>query len=410
MENKVVITGMGVVSPLGNDVESLWKSICAGQSGITPVTRFDASELPTRVAGQVSQEALEGQSSKDIRRRDLYTIYALIASDQAWKQSGLDIAKENPERCGTVVGSGIGGIHTLEEGHAAFLNGGYKKLSPLTIPKLLSNIAAGEVAIQLGLKGPNRALITACATGAQCISDAASAIRLGQADVMVAGGSEASVTPFAMAGFCAMKAMSRRTEEPQRASRPFDMDRDGFVMGDGAGIVVSESESHAKARGAAILGELAGFGETCDAHHITAPVPDGSGAIGAMRAALADARLTPDRVQYFNAHGTSTKHNDASESLALQTVFGSAMPPVSSTKSMTGHLLGAAGSLEAILCLLAIRDGVLPPSINYDTPDPECAVNIIANEAREAQVEVAMSNSLGFGGHNASLILRRYNG
>ncbi|MCC6695688.1 MAG: beta-ketoacyl-ACP synthase II [Candidatus Hydrogenedentes bacterium] len=410
MENKVVITGMGVVSPLGNDVESLWKSICAGQSGISPVTRFDPSELPTRIAGQVSQEALEGQSSKDMRRRDLYTIYALIASNQAWRQSGLDIARENPERCGTVVGSGIGGIHTLEEGHAAFLNGGYKKLSPLTIPKLLSNIAAGEVAIQLGLKGPNRAIITACATGAQCISEAASTIRLGQADVMVAGGSEASVTPFAMAGFCAMKAMSRRNEEPQRASRPFDMDRDGFVMGDGAGIVVLESEAHAKARGAAILGELAGFGETCDAHHITAPVPDGSGAIGAMRAALADAHLTPDRVHYFNAHGTSTKHNDASESMALQAVFGNAMPPVSSTKSMTGHLLGAAGSLEAILCMLAIRDGVLPPSINYDTPDPECAVNIIANEAREAKVEVAMSNSLGFGGHNASIILKRYNG
>ena len=410
MWNKVVITGMGVVSPLGNDVESLWKAICSGQSGISPVTRFDASELPTRIAGQVSDEALEGQSSKDIRRRDLYTIYALIAAEQAWKQSGLDIAAENAERCGTVVGSGIGGIHTLEEGHAAFLNGGYKKLSPLTIPKLLSNIAAGEVAIQLGLKGPNRAIITACATGAQCISEAAGTIRLGQADVMVAGGSEASVTPFAMAGFCAMKAMSRRNEEPQRASRPFDLDRDGFVMGDGAGIVVLESEAHAKARGAAILGEVAGFGETCDAHHITAPVPDGSGAIGAMRAALADAGLTPDRVDYFNAHGTSTKHNDASESMALRAVFGDTMPPVSSTKSMTGHLLGAAGSLEAILCLLAIRDGVLPPSINYDTPDPECSVNIIANQAREAKVAIAMSNSLGFGGHNASLILKRYDG
>jgi len=401
---------MGVVSPLGNDVESMWKAVCAGQSGIRTVDRFDPSELPTQIAGQSPTGELKDMSSKDLRRRDLYTLYALMASDQAWAQSGIDLSRENPERCGTVVGSGIGGIATLEEGHEAFLGGGYRKLSPLTIPKLLSNIAAGEVAIRLGLRGPNKSVVTACATGAQSISEAMHAIQLGLADAMVAGGTEASITPFGMAGFCAMKAMSRRNAEPERASRPFDMDRDGFVMGDGAGIVVLESEDHAKARGAAILGELAGSGETCDAYHITAPIPDGSGATGAMRAALANAALPPGAIDYFNAHGTSTKHNDASESLALRNVFGDAMPPVSSTKSMTGHLLGAAGSIEAIICWLAIRDGILPPSINYDTPDPECSVNLVANEARDAKVAIAMSNSLGFGGHNASLILKRYDG
>ena len=401
---------MGVVSPLGNDVETMWKGICAGRSGIRAVDRFDPSELPTRIAGQSPSGELADMSSKDLRRRDLYTLYALMAADQAWAQSGIDLARENPERCGAVVGSGIGGIATLEEGHAAFLGGGYRKLSPLTIPKLLSNIAAGEVAIRLGLRGPNKSVVTACATGAQSISEAMHTIQLGLADAMVAGGTEASVTPFAMAGFCAMKAMSRRNDEPERASRPFDIDRDGFVMGDGAGLVVLESEEHAKARGAAILGELAGTGETCDAYHITAPVPDGSGASGAMRTALANAGLAPAAIDYFNAHGTSTKHNDSSESLALRSVFGDAMPPVSSTKSMTGHLLGASGSLEAIICWLAIRDGVLPPSINYDTPDPECPVNLVANEARAAKVAIAMSNSLGFGGHNASLILKRYDG
>lgn len=410
MRTKVVVTGTGVVSPLGNDVETMWKAVCAGQSGIRRIDRFDPSELPTQIAGQTPPGEPADMSSKDLRRRDLYTLYALMAADQAWAQCGIDLNRENPERIGTVVGSGIGGIATLEEGHEGFLGGGYRKLSPLTIPKLLSNIAAGEVAIRLGLRGPNRSVVTACATGAQSIADAIHLIQLGHADAMVAGGTEASITPFGMAGFCAMKAMSRRNDEPERASRPFDIDRDGFVMGDGAGIVVLESEDHAKARGAQILGEVAGAGETCDAYHITAPLPDGAGATGAMRAALAQAQVEPSAIDYFNAHGTSTKHNDSAESLALRDVFGEKMPPVSSTKSMTGHLLGAAGSLEAIICMLAIRDGVLPPSINYDTPDPECPVNIVANEAREAKVAIAMSNSLGFGGHNASLILKRYDG
>ncbi|MCC6153506.1 MAG: beta-ketoacyl-ACP synthase II [Candidatus Hydrogenedentes bacterium] len=410
MRTKVVVTGFGVVSPLGNDVKTFWENICAGKSGIKTIDRWDPSPIPTQIAGLAPALDLPDMSSKDLRRRDLYTVYAMAAADQAWKQSGLDISKEVPERCGCIVGSGIGGIQTLEESHTLFLEGGYRKLSPLTIPKLISNMGTGEVAIRLGLCGPNKSIVTACATGAQSMSDAANIIRVGTADVMVCGGAEASVTPYGMGGFCAMKAMSRRNAEPQRASRPFDMDRDGFVMGEGAGVVVLESEEHALARGAEILGEFAGSGETCDAHHITAPRPDGTGAASAMRVALADAKTNASEAGYFNAHGTSTKHNDAAESLALKIIFGDAMPPVSSTKSMTGHLLGAAGSIEAIICWLGIRDGILPPSINYDTPDPECQVNLIANQAREAKYDVAMSNSLGFGGHNVSLILKRYNG
>jgi 3-oxoacyl-[acyl-carrier-protein] synthase II len=348
-------------------------------------------------------------SLKDARRRDLYTQYAMVAGDQAVSQAGLNIANEVPERCGAIIGSGIGGINTLEESHRQYLENGHKHLSPVTIPKLLANIAAGELAIRYGLRGPNKSVVTACATGAQCISEAVNMIRLDQADVMLAGGSEAPITAFTVAGFCAMRAMSRRNDEPQRASRPFDADRDGFVMGEGAGLVVLESEDHARARGADILGEVAGLGETCDAYHITAPSPDGSGVAAAMRTALKDARVNPADVGYINAHGTSTKHNDAAESLAFRMVFGqNGMPPVSSTKSMMGHLIGAAGSVEAIICLLAIRDGVLPPSINYETPDPECVVNIVPNQAREAPVAVALSNSLGFGGHNATLILKRY--
>lgn len=410
MRTKVVVTGLGVVSPMGNDVKTFWENVCAGKPGVRTIDRWDPSALPTQIAALAPTVELPDLSSKDLRRRDLYTIYAIYAADMAWRQSGIDMANEVPERCGTIVGSGIGGIHTLEEGHEKFLEGGYRQLSPLTIPKLISNMGTGEIAIRLGLRGPNKSIVTACATGAQSISDATALIRSGVADVMVCGGAEASITPFGMGGFCAMKAMSRRNDAPAKASRPFDRDRDGFVMGEGAGVLVLESEPHARARGAEILGEIAGCGETCDAYHITAPRPDGTGAAGAMRAALDDAQVNPAQVGYFNAHGTSTKHNDASEALALRIVFGEAMPPVSSTKSMMGHLLGAAGAIEAIICLLAIRDGVMPPSINYDTPDPECVINLVANEARPAKFEIAMSNSLGFGGHNASLLLKRYNG
>jgi 3-oxoacyl-[acyl-carrier-protein] synthase II len=400
---------MGVVSPVGNDIESYWRALREGRSGIRAIDHFDASELPSRIAGIAEDVELADMSRKDIMRRDRYVILALGAADQAWKHSGLDISKEDPFRCGVVIGTGIGGLYTIQEQVGKFTLEGAKRVSPLMVPKVLTNMAAGEVGIRLGLMGPNKAIITACASGTQSIGEAASIIRAGVADIMVAGGAEASVVGFGIAGFGAMKALSTRNDDPLRASRPFDLDRDGFVMGEGAGLLVLESEEHAKARGAEIYAEVLGHGETCDAYHVTAPSPDGRGAAEAMKAALRDASMNPEDIGYFNAHGTSTKYNEIGEAKALALVFGQdTMPPVSSTKSMTGHLLGAAGAVEAIACVMSIRDGVLPPNINYDTPDPECIVNIIANEAREAKIKAAMSNSLGFGGHNASVIVARY--
>ncbi len=408
MRTRVVVTGMGVVSPVGNDIATFWKALCEGRSGIGVIDHFDPADMSSRIAGQAEDVTPDGMTGKDIRRCDRYTVLALDAAMQAWRESGVSMDNQDPLRCGVIMGSGIGGIFTFEEQMTRFVHGGPRRVSPMSIPKILCNMGAGEIAIRLGLQGPNKAVVSACATGAHGIGDAANTIRAGLADVMVAGGAEASIVPFSIAGFAAMKALSCRNDEPERASRPFDADRDGFVMGEGAGALVLESEEHARARGAQILGEIGGCGETCDAHHITSPRPDGSGAAAAMKAALRDAKTGPETVGYFNAHGTSTKLNDAAETLALKDVFGDSMPPVSSTKSMIGHLLGAAGAVEAIACLLAVRDGVLPPNINYDTPDPECAANIIANEAWEADVAIAMSNSLGFGGHNTSLILRRY--
>lgn len=409
MKPKIVVTGLGIVSPVGNDLETYWTALREGRSGIRTIDRFDTTDLPSKIAGLAEDVEPEGLNRKDLSRRDRYVILALYAADQAWKDSGLDLAKEDPLRCGVVVGTGIGGLYTIQEQVTKFALEGPKRVSPLMVPKVLTNMASGEIAIRLGLMGPNKAIVTACASGTQSIGEGAQLLRNGDADVIVAGGSEASVVPFGMAGFCAMKALSTRNEEPVRASRPFDMDRDGFVMGEGAGILILETEEHAKARGAHIYGVVAGHGETCDAYHITSPRPDGSGAADAMRRALRDAAMDPSHIQYFNAHGTSTKLNEVGESLALCEIFGrDTMPPVSSTKSMTGHLLGAAGAIEAIACLMAIRDNVLPPNINYETPDPECPVNIIANEAREARVDATMSNSLGFGGHNASIIFTRY--
>jgi 3-oxoacyl-[acyl-carrier-protein] synthase II len=410
MRTRVVITGMGVVSPVGNGLDRYWDNLCAGKTGIRRVDRFDVSEFTTQMAGLAEPVEPEGVSGKDRRRMDLYTVYALTAAQEAWAQSGLEIGKDDPLRFGCMIGSGIGGIKTLEDNHALFLEKGARRLGPFTIPSLLCNTATGEVAIRYNLQGPNKAVVTACATGAQSIIDAVNSIRLGYADVVVTGGAEAPVTPYSLAGFGAMRAMSRRNDEPERASRPFDKDRDGFVMGEGAGVLIMESEEHAKARGAEILGEFGGGGETCDAYHLVAPKPHGIGAAAAMKNALHDAQVAPGTIGYFNAHGTSTHHNDVAESEALRDVFGDNTPPVSSTKSMTGHLLGAAGAIEAIACVQSIRTGVLPPSINYDTPDPECPVNLVANEARTADVACAMSNSLGFGGHNASLVVKRYEG
>ena len=408
MSNRVVVTGMGVVTPLGNTVPTFWEALCAGKSGIGPITRFDTTGYSSRIAGQVADVVPAGLSAKDLNRQDLYTTYALEAADQAWAQSGLDVSREDPYRCGVYIGSGIGGIETIANEVIRLHEGGPRRVSPLMIPKGLVNMASGNVAIRLGLRGPNKSIVTACATSTHCIGDAALMIRIGEADVMLAGGSEATIVPFGLAGFGAMKALSSRNDDPVRASRPFDLDRDGFVMSEGAGIVVLESEEHARARGAEIFGIVAGLGESCDAYHITSPRPDGEAAVAAMQKALHAAKVNAEDVGYYNAHGTSTKYNDSSETLALNKVFGDSMPPVSSTKSMTGHLLGAAGAVEAIACLLAIRDGVLPPNINYDTPDPECSVNLIANEAREAEVAITMSNSLGFGGHNAAIVLTRY--
>ena len=407
MSTKVVVTGIGVVSPVGNDVKTFWDNICAGKSGIRLIDRFDTSDLPAKIAGLAEDVEPDGLDKKEMRRMSRYSQFAIYAADQAWKQAGLDINAENPYRCGCIVGSGIGGLQEINEDSVRMAEGGSRRVSPMMVPKGLVNMATGAVAIRLGLLGANKCVVTACASGTHAIGDAANLIRMGKADIMVAGGAEATVIPFGIAGFCAMKALSTRNDEPERASRPFDLDRNGFVMGEGAGMMVLESEEHAKARGAEILGVVAGMGETCDAFHITAPRPDGSGVAAAMNEALREAKLNPADIDYFNAHGTSTKLNDAGECKALHTVFGEETPLSSSTKSMIGHLLGAAGGVEAVICLLSIRDGIVPPNTNYETPDPECQLNLVANVARETPVAATMSNSLGFGGHNASIILTK---
>jgi 3-oxoacyl-[acyl-carrier-protein] synthase II len=412
MNKKVVITGMGIVSPIGNTIDSFWSALCNGKSGISRITHFDPTEYKTQIAGEVGEVIPDGYSNKDINRQDPYSIFAIEASDQAWKDAGLDACKDSLDldRCGVVIGSGIGGITTIESEVIRLHEGGPRRVSPMTIPKGISNLGSGNVAIRHGLRGPNKSIVTACASSNHCVGEGADLIRLGRADLMLVGGAEAAITGFGIAGFAAMRAMSTRNDEPERASRPFDMERDGFVMGEGAGVMVIESEEHAKARGATILAEVCSLGESCDAFHMTAPLSDGSGGAKAMFNALNQSQLNAEDINYFNAHGTSTKLNEQGESKALQTVFGKDMPYVTSTKSMTGHLLGAASAIEGISCVMSIRDGIIPPTINYENPDPECEVNLVANEAREVKVNVAMSNSLGFGGHNASLILKRYNG
>lgn len=408
MNTKVVVTGMGVVSPVGNSLASFWNNLCAGRSGIRAITHFDTDKIASKIGGVAEDAVPAGMGPKEVRRQSRFTLFAMEAADQAWRQSGLDVSNENPFRCGVYFGSGIGGIDHIEENTVKNRLEGPRRISPFVMPQGLINMAAGVVGIRLGLKGPNLAIVTACATGAHCIGIAADTIRLGKADVMLAGGVETPVIPFGLASFSAMRALSTRNHEPERASRPFDLDRDGFIMSEGAGALVLESETHARARGAEILAEVAGSGESCDAYHVTAPDPEGKGAAEAMRAALAQAGMNPEEIDYYNAHGTSTKLNDASETRSLHLVFSENMPLVSSTKSMIGHLLGAAGAVEGIACIQSILTGVIPPNINYETPDPECRVNLVANEAREVTVRAAMSNSLGFGGHNATLIFRRY--
>jgi 3-oxoacyl-[acyl-carrier-protein] synthase II len=408
---RVVITGMGAITPLGNDVETFWRNVVAGRSGVGPITLFDASAMKTRIAAEVKgfdPEAWFGR--KEARRMDRYAQFALAATQQALQDARLDPAHVDRERVGVILGTGIGGIGALVQGVETLMTRGPDRISPFMVPMMLADTAPGLIAIAYGFRGPNMAVVTACASGTNAIGEAMHLIRRGDADVVIAGGAEAAILPVAVAAFNVMGAISTRNEEPERASRPFDRTRDGFVMGEGAGILILERLEHARVRGARIYAEVVGYGTSADAYHITAPLENGEGAALAMRRALADAGLSPRDIDYINAHGTSTPLNDKSETQAIKAVFGEAAydVPISSTKSMIGHLLGAAGAVEAIVCIRAITDGVIPPTINYEHPDPECDLDYVPNVARRKPVRTAMSNSFGFGGHNACVIFRRY--
>jgi 3-oxoacyl-[acyl-carrier-protein] synthase II len=408
---RVVVTGLGAVTPVGNTAEEFWASLTQGKSGIGPITRFDATGFPTRIAGEVKEfDPLKYVDKKDDRKLDLYLKYALACAVMAVEDAGLDPAKEDGDRFGVLVGSGIGGISTLLDSHKVLLDKGPDRVSPFFIPMLIINMASGLISMRFGARGPNSSVVTACATGNHAIGDATRIIQRGDADLMIAGGAEAIIVPLTIAGFCQMKAMSTRNDEPTRASRPFDAERDGFVCGEGGGLVVLESLEHARRRDARIYAEVVGYGMTGDAHHMTAPDPEGDGAARAMSSALRDGGLEPSAVGYINAHGTSTPYNDKFETIAIKRVFGehAKRVPVSSTKSMTGHLLGAAGGIEAIATTLAIHHGVLPPTMNYEKPDPDCDLDYVPNQARKQDVEVALSNAFGFGGTNATLAFRKY--
>ena len=402
---------MGAVTPLGNSVTETWEGICLGKSGIAPITRFDCTDFETKIAGELKGfDPLRYVNKKELRRLDDFIIYALAAAEMAMSDAELVIGEERAERTGVIIGSGIGGLTTVENEKVALLQGGPRKMSPFTIPAILANLASGHVSIRFGAKGPINCPVTACAAGSCGIGDAARMIEGGYADVMIAGGVDAAITPMSVAGFNAMRALSKRNDEPQKASRPFDRDRDGFVMGEGSGLVILESLPHALARGARIRGEFAGYGLTADAFHMAAPPPGHEGAARAMKAALCDAGMDASGIDYINAHGTSTPLNDAGESEAIKRVFGehAGQLAVSSTKSMTGHMFGAAGGVEAIFCLKALAEGVLPPTINLDHPDPLCDLDYVPHAARKKELRTAMSNTFGFGGVNAVLIFRKW--
>jgi len=409
---RVVVTGLGTVSPLGCSTPEFWASIVAGKSGVTRITRFDPTGFDTQIAAEVKDfRAEDFLDRKEIRRTDLFVQYGISASIEAVAAAGLT----NPngldlDRAGVIVGSGVGGIATLEEQHSNLIEKGPTRVSPFFIPMMIADMAAGMISIQLGYRGPNFAAVSACASGAHAIGEAFRMLVKNEADLIVTGGTEAAITPLSIGGFASMKAMSTRNDDPDHASRPFDRQRDGFVMGEGAGIAVLETLEHAKARGAEILAEVVGYGATADAHHMTAPSPAGEGAARAMRLALKEAGLPVGAVDYINAHGTSTPLNDKFETMAVKGVFGDHARElaISSTKSMTGHLLGAAGGIEFNICVLAVKNGILPPTINYQDPDPDCDLDYVPNQARPAKVDVAMSNSLGFGGHNVALLIKRY--
>ena len=407
---RVVVTGVGVVSPLGCGNGKNWDALLAGKSGIAPITRFDASDLPVRIAGEVKDFVAEDFiDKKEIKKMDLFIQYSLAAAQFAMEDSGLVITEENAERVGVLVGAGLGGLPAIERYHAALLEGGYKKISPFFIPMLIINLAPGHISIKYGAKGPNVSSVSACATGTHSIGDAYHMIARGDADAMIAGGTESTVTPLGIGGFAVMKALSTNNDDPTGASRPFDKGRDGFVLSEGAGIVVLEEYEAAKARGANIYGEVGGYSLSGDAYDLTSPAPGGEGAARCMKMALRTAGVNPEQIDYINAHGTSTPFGDVGETMAIHSVFGDHARKlmVSSTKSMTGHLLGAAGGIEAVFSLMAIKNSVVPPTINYTEPDPECDLDYVPNTARDAQVEYAMSNSFGFGGTNASLLFKK---
>jgi 3-oxoacyl-[acyl-carrier-protein] synthase II len=407
---RVVVTGVGVISALGTGVVKNWDALMKGKSGIGLITKFDASGFPTRIAGEVRDFNAEDYiPQKEARKMDLFIQYALAAAEEAMQDSGLQITEENAERVGVLVGAGLGGLPSIEKYHEALLKGGYKKISPFFIPMLIINLAPGQISMRFGAKGPNLSSVSACATGTHSIGDAYHMIRRGDADAMIAGGTESTITPLGVGGFNVMRALSTRNDDPEAASRPFEKNRDGFIMAEGAGIVILEEYESAKKRGARIYGEVAGYGLTADAHHLTAPAPGGEGAARCMKMALNNAGMTPEEVDYINAHGTSTPFNDLFETMAIKTVFGdyAGKVMVSSTKSMTGHALGAAGGMEAVFSLLAMQNRAVPPTINYDEADPECDLDYVPNTARQAEVKVAMSNSFGFGGTNASLLFRK---
>jgi 3-oxoacyl-[acyl-carrier-protein] synthase II len=408
---RVVVTGLGTLSPVGNTADEFWTSLIQGRSGVGMITKFDTTGYPTRIAGEVKNfDPLNFVDKKEARRLDPYLQFAVASAVLAVQDAALDTGKVDGTRFGVLIGSGIGGISTLLESHRNLIEKGPDRVSPFFIPMLIANMASGLVSMRFGAKGPNSAVVTACATGNHAIGDSFKIIQRADADVMIAGGSEAIIIPLTIAGFCSMKAMSTRNDEPTKAMRPFDANRDGFVAGEGAGILVLESLEHALARDARIYAEIIGYGMTGDAHHMTAPDPEGDGAARAMAAAVRDAGLDASDVGYINAHGTSTIYNDKFETIAIKRVFGdhARRLAVSSTKSMTGHLLGAAGGIEAIATVLALHHGVLPPTINYETPDPDCDLDYIPNQARKQDVEVALSNAFGFGGTNATLAFRAY--
>ena len=411
MKKRVVVTGLGLVTPLGIGVKETWEKLCQGKSGIGPITRFDAGKFRTRIAGEVKGfKAEEFMPQKLVKRLDVFVHYALAAARMAMEQSGLKVTPELAPLVGVMTGCGLGGLRTLEDTHSLLLSRGPDRISPFFIPMLIANMAPGQIAIEYGAKGPNLSIETACAAGNHAIGDSFKLIQRGAARAMICGGVEAVVTPLAVGGFNAMRALSTRNDEPEKASRPFDQDRDGFVIAEGSGMMILEELEFALERGAPILAEIVGYGLTGDAYHMTAPNPNGEGAIRCMQMALDDAGLKPEEVQYINAHGTSTDLNDAAETLAIKTVFKehSAKVAVSSTKSMTGHLLGGAGGVESVFSVLTIREGIIPPTINLDTPDPACDLDYVPNRARKTDVAVAMTNSFGFGGTNAVLVFKKY--